>query len=577
MPSVVFYHFTSSNRWGSDNAEDALRSITSQLVNVHKADKHTIDAMILILSETGSGQRQASVEDIQTLLGLLLQLHPVYIVIDGIDECQDPDAFKRHILEISKPYDCRILLLGRPTIPFPSDCCLKLTEALNQEDIEHFLHENLKRLYTTGLLGFESWESSDLDKLATLAAKHANGMFLWARLLVNYLDCPALTPRERLQSLKQHSKFPGIENLYGQILKLVIKSGEKNAEVTSDIIGWLSGAMYPLNNDVLHTALAIVPGQRTGRLDYLVDYPDCISRITCALVETNEMGNLGFIHLSFREYLESRMGSANPLPIPSLHNWSVVHLRLAAKCMSYLSNDVPVKPLQPLQPMAGPFCGFLEEASATIVEASAAEQATVIKPNIIEVLRTRLPLLRYAALCWTAHLERAHAGNIYGLKYIGEAESTDHSQSWISILAGFLVGRRTVTTWVEACCIYQFLPRLHSLAKTLSYLSAHGSRKTTAGREILWMLNGISQLGSALEDLWGRHAEDLLQNPSLIWTERIKDTVEKDFWPNWEDKDDDFKGNRSDAEDSGQAGFQPDPGRVSAYHELEGFGHLYIR
>ncbi|KAH7394217.1 hypothetical protein DE146DRAFT_122734 [Phaeosphaeria sp. MPI-PUGE-AT-0046c] len=560
-PRVVFYHFTSANKWSSDRPEDALRSITSQLLVLHSQDRYTIDALVLLLNETGSGQRLASVDDILSSLALLLRRHPTYIIIDAMDECVEPDTFKRHFLEITKAHDCRALLLGRPTTPFPACSCYRLRGVLNRKDIERLLATNFETMSKAGLFGSLSQQEISVDRYAQSITRHSSGMFLWARLFLNYLCSPALTPRQRLHSLQHPSAFVGIDTLYDSILSLIKGSGEHNAKVAEDVIAWLSGALYPLSEVVLHTALAITPGEATHSHDYLIDYPDCISRITCALVETTGAGEVGFIHLSFKEYLEARISSAQPLPLGGLDGWPSIHLNLATKCLSYLANDVPSQPLQPLEIQQRRYGRRPVEAAASTLQASNQETTTVTRGYILDSLRSRYPLLRYAALAWSTHIEYAHKYNNYRYKGTGDERVTSFAESWINLLAAFLVDRQTVTMWVEACCIYDLTPKLQTTAKALGYLRHYGSRNTMEGREMMWVAAGMQQLAGALDYLLERYPQ-VTQDSSLIWTPFITDAHEKNYWPDWEDEDSEYSGDGRGPRPIGQADFRPDPGEL---------------
>lgn len=535
--------------------------MTSQLLVLHGHGKHTIDALMLLLNKTGSGQRHASVDDILSSLALLLRRHPTYIIVDAVDECLQPEVFKRHFLEITRAHDCRALLLGRPTTPFPASSCYKLTGVLNQKDLERFLRTNLETMSDDGLFGDGLQQDTSVEQYAKSLTEYSSGMFLWARLFLNYLCSPALTPRQRLHSLQHPSAFVGIDTLYDSILSLIRKSGEPNTRVAEDVIAWLSGALYPLSCAVLHTAIAITPGKETHSLDYLVDYPNCISRITCALVETTDTGKVSFIHLSFKEYLDGRIGSAHPLPLSGLDAWPSIHLRLATKCLSYLSNDIPAQPLQPLELHRGRHSRRPVEAAAATLEASGEGGTTSTRAFVLESLRARYPLLRYAALAWSTHIEYAHEYNHYRFKAMGDQLVTTFAESWVAFLAAFLVDRRTVTMWVEACCFYELNPKLRTTAVALRYLIHYGSSRSTEGREMIWVAAGIRQLAGALDYLFERYPQ-VARDPSLIWTPFVTDAHEKNYWPDWEDDDVEYNGDARGPRSTGQADFRPDPGEL---------------
>lgn len=411
-------------------------------------------------------------------------------------------------------------------------------------------------------------------------------MFLWARLFVNYLYSPALTPRERVSALTKPAQLEGIDNLYDRILSLLGKNNEREKAVAGDVIRWISGTLYPLGTRSLHIALAIIPGQPTSQLQYLVDFPDCIPRITCALVEIEENGNLGFIHLSFKEYLESKAENAEIL---SLQDTAAVNLHLATRCLSYLAYDVPARPLQRLKSIHIPGCGWLHEASASHIEASNEDQANAAESESFEQLEKRYPLLRYAAVSWCTHLMRAHGSdNEEILKdpatsrlYVERSQSRldellKERNPWTSILARFLVDRRSVTTWVEACCIFNYVPRITQLLGQLEYLRERGSAKTLEGRELWWVLSGMHQLSGALDGLWSHHSRSLTQNPSLIWQDSITAAEDEIFWPNAPDQRWIFEGKSEDDRTDANGGFLPDFGNDRKRQRTGGLdGRLY--
>lgn len=576
--------------------EGALQSIATQIVKTYKADKLDIDALSILLNETGSGQTEASTDDLMTILGILLRRHPTYIIVDGVDECDEPDRLLQHLLTLCRIHDCRLLLLSRPTIELTSrslidtpqevqSCILSLTGSLNFNDIQDFLVAHLRRLAESGSFGNHKLKA--IKETSFALAEHANGMFLWARLFVNYLYCSALTPRDRFLALTKPSQLEGIENLYDRILSLLGKNNQQEKLIADDIIQWVSGSLYPLSISSLHVALAIIPGQPTIPLQYLNDFPACIPRITCALVEITELGNLGFIHLSFKEYLESKGDNSELL---SLHDTAGVNCHIASKCLSYLAYDVPARPLQNVRPVDMVNCGWLEEAGASSIQARPEDERRVAKSETLQNLAKRYPLLRYAALSWSTHLMRAHGsenselGDYHDTRGPLEVERSQSrldellkkKDAWTTILARFLVDRKCVTTWVEACCIFQYSPRLFQLIPLLEYLRERGSARTMADRELWWIVSGLQQLDGALKNLWEQYRTALRRNPSLIWQDRITAAEDEHFWPVWKGRPWSLQDENREDENDADAGFIPDHGDRRKRRRTEGVMHRYI-
>lgn len=523
--AVGFVHFTDSDRWECRRVNEALKSLASQLLTQHKSNRLTLDALDVLVKQTSSGQQQASMDDITMALKLLLRQHPTFLIVDAIDECDEPQRMLRLLRELARSSDCCLLVSSRPTIEIPvsfdlndwdnlNDCVFSLNRSLNHVDIQTFLHKHLQIMINRGL--FSPGQDINVAKVSEQLALEANGMFLWAQVLVNYLSCTAMSPSERLSTLNNPSSLEGIDNLYDRILSLLRSSSNIEQNVAHKIFCCLSGSLYPVSNQAMHTAIAITPGRSTTESDHLTNFPGCVPQITCALVEISESGNLAYIHLSFKEYLETKS---------KFFSATTADEYLATICLSYLVYDIPPKPLQPLQVPGGPICGFFEESSANTLEANATTQAQLTQPPASQQLTKMYPFLRYSALCWYSHLRLARKR--------GYEKAPREMGSWISNLVRFLIDRNAVTAWVEACCIFQLVPSLDKLPSELKYLRSHGTLHTIDGRELLWLLTSLHQLAAALNNLRVSHASSLKRNPSLIWQKEITTATDSHFWPIW--------------------------------------------
>lgn len=573
---MAFFHFSSTDRWASRSPVDALQSIASQLVNYHRRNKLTIDALEILMNEIGSGQHQASMDDVLALLGILLRQHPTFLVIDAVDECENAVTFLELLKKLCRSNDCRVLLLSRPTITLPlwftslksedvESCVFSLPVSLNFSDIKSFLDHHLSCMADGHLFGLD--ETIDLETISVDLTNNANGMFLWARLLVNYLYCSAVTPLERRYALYNPARLEGLEQLYDCILEVLGKSSQKEQTVAGNVFQWISDSLIPLNTRAMHTALAIVPGTPTNKLHHLSDFPDCIPIITCALVEITDDANLSFIHLSFKEYLESKDGAF------SLKDKAAVNMHLAMRCLSFLACDVPAKPLQ--QPKSKVDGDTPPQAGCDHREATMEEQEQMLRSTALENMERKYPLLRYAALSWYTHLQRAHpfvapaeAEKLYNSQSEGPSNILERNDSWIPILARFLVRRYTVTMWVEACCVFRFLPRLNNLATVFDCLMYFGSADTAAGRESWWVAHSLQQLAGAVEHLHERYNEALMENPTLIWQSQITTAIDRTFWPVWDQKDAWISPQANGREGDVNSGFRPDYRNIQATNEV---------
>ncbi|KAF2266654.1 hypothetical protein CC78DRAFT_531460 [Lojkania enalia] len=548
-PAIAFFHFNST-RQVCIHSSDAFRALAVQLVHMHRTNRNTLDALALLMRQT-SGQPKASSDDIVAVLALLLRQHSTFLVIDGVDECSDIEIFLATISELCCTSDCRVILLSRPNLEIPleyqklasnSPHILSLNDSHNANDIASFISENLNRMADQGYFGI----SMDRSLIPHVASR-ANGMFLWASLLMKYLQSPGLSPNERRVALEGASLLEGLSSLYRGMLNILDRRFGQEKKIAADIFRWLSFSINPLCLEALRTALAIRPGQPTTEDHRLLHFNDSINRLTCALVEVTD-GNARFIHRSVREYLESPECQESYF---SLFDESAVHGHLAARCISYLAIDTPRRPLQRLQPyrpainsiatssgMSFRTSGSGDSGYRSMSSSDTEGFATVEQAPTAPPFDTRLPFLRYAALCWPIHLTRALSNP--------SPRSIIHSQSmtndpfahtpWLPTLSHFLTERTAVTTWVEASWRYNLPPNLSRLVPLLISIRKDIPPATIEGRELRWVVQGLRQLSDALNELRGDYGVTLKENPSLIWQWNIQAATEGGFWPVWDER-----------------------------------------
>lgn len=397
-PSVAYFHFDASSRCGGKTTSEALRALAAQLIDTHQSEVSLLDAISLLFDERTS-QPTASEDDVESVIRILLQQHPCFLVIDGIDECVDYEELLRRFSDLMAAFDCRTLMLSRPDIEFPwryrvkssPDWLIRLNTTENRDDIESFLRLQIDRLADHGLLGHQQPDPGMPAQLA----KRSEGMFLWPTVLVRYLHCPALSPDERNHILSNASLLQDMAQLYNHILGTLQNRYERQRQVAVSIFRWTAFSLYNLGPEELQTAIAIQPGTHTDSGRLLSDWPMCIQQLTCSLMEVDSDNVVSFIHLSFKEFLEHH---PHCNPYFSLRNPQTVHKFLATSCISYLVRDILEEPLRKPEPREDidRNCGFQARVQTQLSSADIRRHAL-----------KRFPLLKYAALCWATHLGRA--------------------------------------------------------------------------------------------------------------------------------------------------------------------------
>ncbi|KAI3575863.1 hypothetical protein IWW34DRAFT_76629 [Fusarium oxysporum f. sp. albedinis] len=316
-PAVAFFHFSQLDHQMAQHPDLAFRAIAAQLVHIHRHDTISLDSLAMIETETGSGQRKSSMRDIRLILDVLLRQHPTFIVIDGVDECSEPDKLLEVIRALCIEHDCRFILLGRPNVRIPSTWTyynatlirLQLTPTLMSIDIGRYIHSHLEQLVVRGLFGLSVRCVNDLIEmvapdLITNLSNKAEGLFLWAQLLVNLLGSPGLTPGERFGILENPGLLHGLDAIYSRILHTIRCKTAQEQEIAQKIFQWISFSSMQISLAAFRIILALTPGKTTTELDHLPEYPDCIPMITSSLVEVSTTTDrLSFIHVTFKDFL----------------------------------------------------------------------------------------------------------------------------------------------------------------------------------------------------------------------------------------------------------------------------------
>ncbi|RYC66033.1 hypothetical protein CHU98_g135 [Xylaria longipes] len=589
-PSVVYFHYSQTDQYKDSSSIAWFRAISEQLIHAHRGDQLTLDSLAMIQSEEGSGQHVASTSDVRAVIDILLRQHPTFIVIDRVDECNNPEAL-----------------------------------------LEGVRNDNLSRLIAQGILGNGVRKLEHLLQLTdmnliSILVDAAEGRFLWAKVLLNLLQSPALSPAARLTILQKPAELVSLDALYRRMLDMLGASSVDEQELAQKVFQWLLFSTMALNTASFHTVLAIHPGRPTTQLDYLTEYPQCIPRITCSLVELHaDRDTFIFLHLPFKDFLLHKAHynrrqnttfsrSMRSVDFPErkgrkfepdhrdaeLQQWqqqchdigdlvdprgfrerrrsptslypeycsgsasstskytqsiasqrlhpegrNILHqniadvrgsqLALAETCLSYLIFDIPAQPLQAVR-KEKPFCGFSLEAVSDSLEASAIDADMITNGSRRQDINVQYPFLRYSALCWQHHL------------VIGRGNRVDQAVSgtpelWITLLSQFLnINRFTVTMWTEASYHYHLVPQMGRQNPLIAQLMTSPSLPARPvidirAREYAWVGIGLHQLSGALKHLAERFGNRLLQNPSLIWQKDIEKAEDEEFWPNWEEEE----------------------------------------
>ncbi|KAI0860487.1 hypothetical protein F4860DRAFT_525315 [Xylaria cubensis] len=178
--------------------------------------------------------------------------------------------------------------------------------------------------------------SSSLELLVGTLVHGADGMFLWAKLMMKYLGSPALTPRSRLDTINS-VRFPeGLNVMYDRIFTLISTSRKPELDLARRVLIWLHHSVSTdggLTQRILQSVVVDydeqydVPGS---------DFAPAVVSVCGGLVELTPQARFQLAHLTVNEYMQERAWSRVGLPVSFIPGEAAAAAELAAVCIQYL-------------------------------------------------------------------------------------------------------------------------------------------------------------------------------------------------------------------------------------------------
>lgn len=321
---ILYFFFQSQS--SENSSSDAYRSVLAQLLQksghdldllyrfsfaIPKPDEKKDHSDVSGLSN--DGQKKFTSTIIFELLRLCLRRGSI-LVLDGIDECRDLDVFilsLRRLLE-THPH-ARVVLLSRINIArlkhtVQDQCHLEFPEINISTDIGQFLTEEIHELFEEGTL---PGSIENTEALVRKLVRGADGMFLWARLMINLLRSPSMTPYQRLEVIERVSVPEGLEKLYERIFMYIASTGPRALNLASSCLAWLTKVAPPMSSFQLREAL-IIQGHlsSTATRDSIIEFEEAVIMTCAGLVirapaEHSESPTfLTLVHISIKEMVE---------------------------------------------------------------------------------------------------------------------------------------------------------------------------------------------------------------------------------------------------------------------------------
>ncbi|KAK4071005.1 uncharacterized protein Triagg1_6372 [Trichoderma aggressivum f. europaeum] len=271
--------------------------ISTQLVNFMEASNMFVILMQLlrkdgdlvahVYEEFVLGKKSPTVSALERLLQLLFRsisnepskAEYVWIILDGLDECELDKQARVQTISLSDEKVC-------------------LEEAIRQYASQRL--QSLEQKFHQPRIS-----PSEVDNIERGIAKKADGMFLYARLVLDYLSTNIFYSGDEIMT--SVNRLPEkLGDLYRKILLQILTYLDDRSESrVKSILGWIAFAKRPLKRLELLSAITFSSGE--PKVVHLV--PEYILDICGPLVEERSDTTLTFIHVSVKEFLQTPSSS----------------------------------------------------------------------------------------------------------------------------------------------------------------------------------------------------------------------------------------------------------------------------
>lgn len=248
--------------------------------------------------------------------------HPIYWVVDGIDEADSPGSIIKVLSELHlTTIPVRVLVISRKTHEI-SSAFQKLGKQVHMETIRTEGNREDFRAYTNqemDVAGGDSYREEVTEQIL----ERARGNFLWVHLAVQKINkCHTkLAVAEALKDLPS-----GMEALYNRMaMSVQTQPNMSDQKLGASILGWATCAKRPLSVEELIDAL---------ENDGLLEIERAIGDLCGGFVVVDNDGKVAMIHQTAREYLTRQGGEDRPFEVDK----RVTNTVLFKRCMLRLTD-----------------------------------------------------------------------------------------------------------------------------------------------------------------------------------------------------------------------------------------------
>lgn len=264
----------------------------------------------------------------------------IYLIIDGIDECQDSISglFTQLLTTINTSPSLKMLVLGRPHVfeKHTSTQRIHITNEILQADLKSFITIEAQKIKTLRQSGIQDMVINDIFE-------KTDGMFLWARLAIDQLrDAHS---RDDIKRVLQCLPL-GLEDTYCRILHRIMKEcGEVGLETTKIILKILvaSGRALELKELQHSHAVASRISQPEFKRDQLDAYkcfdPTNMLMQNCRGLVKIDNDKVSLVHQTAKEFLTRQATKWNSEISTLRAELSDAHELYVNTCIESMNNE----------------------------------------------------------------------------------------------------------------------------------------------------------------------------------------------------------------------------------------------
>jgi hypothetical protein len=513
-PLVTFFFFEYNAGIECPARRDsAYRSIVAQVLHQLSEDPDVLQIFTFAWASRKHGQLTATTEELRDLVRTLAAHIPGwYLIIDAVDECTDSDDLLLGLSQELEDRSTKVMLFGRPNVGFlrrklePSQI-LNIGRDQNDNDLRLYFDAHLARIQDLGLFPAEIPRTQLLEHLLI----GADGMFQWARLMINHLQSDGLLPAEKLNVIRKLQSPEKLDDMYIRILSHLTLKLTSEQSLARRLFIWLAFGKDSLSTHQMQDILTYdreLNARQAHLMDIpaekfeLADFEHNVVMVTGSLVERRHCPpsepTYSFIHGSVVEFIRSRCHAAEA------HNGAAgtiyyffppvceVEAELGQSCLLYMLQKIPGKPL-----------------SGDMHQAASRESLS------------HIPFAGYATTCWPQHLMQTSIP-LTSMRSSNVKAFASCMETLLATLSRFLLNRLMPMVWVELMYTFEKESRNHNRTHRLLLQWADWAQNlglTGFSEDYAQTPRAIAEFTRdliRLHELWG---DTLLEGPHQIWND----------------------------------------------------------